>query len=279
MLRTSGARALDSGDLLQARSLCDLDPVTNVFVSARLDEGLLARGDTALGLGQGRLRSMVWSAANVVPVNVAMEDVARYAARLKRGRRRFASLFGPAEQTLALWGHLSKSFGTPMSLRPRQPLMVASRSARDASGVRPDMRVRPARREELDALVPAAAAMFTEEIGYRPYIGSDAAYRAGVARLIDQQRTYVLAEGEDICFKADVGSLASGVAQIQGVWVNPKYRGRGLAAPCMARVIDLVEAAHARTVSLYVNDYNVAARRAYVTAGFEQVGTFATIIL
>lgn len=279
MLRTHGVRALGAGDVAQARRLCELDPVTNVFVAARLDEGLLTHDGPALGLGHDQLRSLVWASANVVPVNIAPQDVGRYAGRLRRGRRRFASVFGQADQTLALWRHLSRSFPTPMSVRPEQPLMVASRSARDASGVTPDHRVRPALRTELDALVPAAAAMFTEEIGYRPYIGSDASYRAGVARLIDQGRTYVLTDGDDICFKADVGSLASGVAQIQGVWVNPKYRGKGLAAPCMAKVVDLVAATHAETVSLYVNAYNTPALRAYVNAGFERVGTFATIIL
>ncbi|MBZ4497460.1 MULTISPECIES: GNAT family N-acetyltransferase [unclassified Dermacoccus] len=279
MLRTSGVRTLSAADVDDARALCDLDRVHNVFVAARLDEGLLGAGGVAFGLGGSPLRSMVWASANVVPVNLASEDVARYASRLRRGKRRFASLFGPADQTLALWNHLRGSFGEPMSYRPEQPLMLASRSAREKTGVTPDRRVRPARRDDLDALVPAAAAMFTEEIGYRPYVGSDAVYRAGIARLVEQERTYVVTEGEEIVFKADVGSLASGVAQIQGVWVAPSHRGRGLAAPCMAAVADLVEQAHADTVSLYVNDYNLPALRAYLTAGFERVGTFATVIL
>ena len=71
--------------------------------------------------------------------------------------------------------------------------------------------------DEVDAIVPAAAAMFTEEIGYAPYVGSAAAYRAGVQRLVMGGRTFVLMDGARVRFKADVGSLASGVAQIQGV--------------------------------------------------------------
>ena len=47
----------------------------------------------------------------------------------------------------------------------------------------------------------------------------------------------------------------------------------------MARVVDLVEAELAPTVSLYVNGYNTPALRAYERAGFERVGTFATVIL
>jgi predicted GNAT family acetyltransferase len=35
----------------------------------------------------------------------------------------------------------------------------------------------------------------------------------------------------------------------------------------------------APTVSLYVNDYNEAARRVYQRCGFRQMGTFATVLL
>jgi predicted GNAT family acetyltransferase len=35
----------------------------------------------------------------------------------------------------------------------------------------------------------------------------------------------------------------------------------------------------APSVSLYVNDYNAAARRLYDRCGFRRVGTFATVLL
>jgi hypothetical protein len=34
----------------------------------------------------------------------------------------------------------------------------------------------------------------------------------------------------------------------------------------------------APSVSLYVNDYNIPARRAYARCGFRQVGEFATVL-
>lgn len=284
MLRRSGVRVLDAGDRAAARAVCDLDPVTNVFVAARLDEGALGSTGVAYGLeasgpGQGELRSMLWASANIVPVNATADDLERYAARVKRARRRSSSFFGPADQVLPLWQMLSRSYGPARSFRPEQPLMVATPQARARSSVEPEPCVRVAQPHEVDAIVPAAAAMFTEEIGYAPYVGSSAAYRAGVQRLVLQGRTFVLMDGSRVRFKADVGSLASDVAQIQGVWIDPAWRGRGLAAPCMARVVDLVQAQLAPTVSLYVNDYNTPALRAYERAGFERVGTFATVIL
>jgi predicted GNAT family acetyltransferase len=46
----------------------------------------------------------------------------------------------------------------------------------------------------------------------------------------------------------------------------------------MAMVVETCRREIAPAVSLYVNAHNVAARAAYVRSGFEQVGTFATLM-
>ena len=64
--------------------------------------------------------------------------------------------------------------------------------------------------------MPAAAAMFTEEIGYPPYWGSGTAYRQGIAGLITRGHTFVRVEDGEVVFKADVGSVGLGVARSRG---------------------------------------------------------------
>jgi predicted GNAT family acetyltransferase len=59
--------------------------------------------------------------------------------------------------------------------------------------------------------------------------------------------------------------------------MNPAYRGKGLAAPYMAAVVELSRK-FAPVASLYVNDYNHRAVAAYERVGFKQVGTFATVL-
>jgi hypothetical protein len=81
-----------------------------------------------------------------------------------------------------------------------------------------------------------------------------------------------------VVFKAELGSVIPEAVQVQGVWVNPRYRGRGLAAPGMAAVVQIVRREVAPVVSLYVNGYNTRAVRAYQRVGFETVGTYATIL-
>ena len=49
-------------------------------------------------------------------------------------------------------------------------------------GLELDERVRPATADEVDLVMPAAAHMFTAEIGYPPYTGSGHAYRNALWR-------------------------------------------------------------------------------------------------
>ena len=66
--------------------------------------------------------------------------------------------------------------------------------------------------------------------------------------------------------------------QVQGIWVRPDLRGQGIGASGTAAVAALALAEVAPVVSLYVNEFNTAARAAYARVGFTQVGTFASIL-
>jgi predicted GNAT family acetyltransferase len=81
-----------------------------------------------------------------------------------------------------------------------------------------------------------------------------------------------------VVFKAEIGAQSPAVGQIQGVWVHPEWRGRGLGTAGTAAVAAVV-AAGGRTASLYVNAFNTVARAAYARVGFRQVATFATVLL
>jgi uncharacterized protein len=79
-------------------------------------------------------------------------------------------------------------------------------------------------------------------------------------------------------FKAEIGAVSRTVCQIQGVWVDPTHRGRGIGTAGTAAVVEYARTAIAPVVSLYVNDYNAAARAAYARVGFREVGHFASVL-
>jgi uncharacterized protein len=145
--------------------------------------------------------------------------------------------------------------------------------------VEPDPLVRQVRGDEVDIVLPACIAMFTEEVGVSPLIGDGgAAYRARVAELVTTGRAFARIEGGRVVFKAEVGVVSQGACQVQGVWVDPARRGEGLAAAGMAAVVRACLDRFAPVVSLYVNSYNLPALATYDRVGFSRVGTFATVL-
>ena len=133
--------------------------------------------------------------------------------------------------------------------------------------------------DDLDILVPACVAMFTAEVGVSPTVGGASyAYRTRIAEIVDEGRSFVRIDDGLVVFKAEVGSQSPAVGQIQGVWVHPDWRGRGLGTAGTATVAAAVVNS-GRIASLYVNSFNTVARAAYARVGFRQVGTFATVLL
>ncbi|WP_432541241.1 GNAT family N-acetyltransferase [Kineococcus sp. SYSU DK002] len=282
---TSGTlRVLGGADAPALLRLCERDPVANLFVSARL-LGLLARPGTDLG-GQvwgwfedGRLVSACWAGANLVPVEATPAALDAFAAQARAEGRRCSSLVGPAESVLALWRRLEPSWRGVREVRAHQPLMVCDTEP----AVRPDPAVRRATLRELDLVVPACVAMFTEEIGYAPAPpDGGGAYRARIAELVSTGRSFVRIDagpgGPEVVFKAELGAVSPKVVQVQGVWVPPHRRGEGLSEPGMAAVVEAARADGVQHVSLYVNDYNARALAAYRRVGFREVGSFATVL-
>jgi hypothetical protein len=279
VLRGSPVRVLDDRDLAAARDLLDRDPVANVFVAARLDSaGLdpwrLGAEVWAHAVG-GRLTALCYAGANLVPVNADAEACRVFAEKARRQGRRCSSIVGPADQVGLLWSLLESAWGPAREVRANQPLMAIS----DPPRVAPDPLVRRVTASEIDILYPACVAMFTEEVGVSPSNGDGGAlYRARVAELIAQGRAFARIEDSRVIFKAEVGAATSQACQIQGVWVEPALRGRGLANGGMAAVVLQAEESIAPVVSLYVNDFNTAARAAYKRVGFAEVGTFMSVL-
>lgn len=270
-------RPLTSADAPALRRLLDADPVTHCFVASRLESlgGRIGADVWGYFVG-GELVSALHVGANIVPVATDAEARVALAERLLRTGRRGSSFVGPAEEVLDLWSRVEHRWGRPREIRAAQPLLMMDRD----SDIPPDSRVRPARPHELDVLVPACVAMFTEEVGISPVSGgAAAAYRARIAELVHGQRALVRIEDGAVVFKAEIGALTTAVCQVQGVWVVPGRRGEGISVPGMSAVVHLARRSVAPVVSLYVNDYNRAARACYASVGFRQVGEFATVLL
>jgi uncharacterized protein len=250
-----------------------------VFVQSRVESSGLdpwRLGAEMWGhIADGTLEALCYAGANLVPVNAGPAAVEAFAERARRHGRRCSSIVGPHQMVAPLWRLLEPSWGAARDVRPDQPLMVTS----SPPLIDPDPLVRLVRPDELDILLPASIAMFTEEVGVSPVAGDGGAlYRARVSELVHNRRSFARIEDGRIVFKAEVGAATRAACQIQGVWVEPSQRGRGLSVAGMAAVVDECLRSIAPAVSLYVNDFNTPARAAYERVGFTTVGTFMSVL-
>ncbi|SCL30396.1 hypothetical protein GA0070616_4067 [Micromonospora nigra] len=276
---TVPVRQLGESERRAVERLLDLDP----YAGAQVAERVAARGlawwraeGRVLGYGSRRsLESLCWLGGNLTPVLASGPAVAAFAEQLAGEERLCSSIVGRADAVLGLWDRLSAAWGPARDVRPNQPLL-----ATDAPPpLRPDPRVRRVRPSEVDLLFPAAVAMYTEEVGVSPLVEDGGrGYRRRVAELVRAGRAYARIADGQVVFKAELAVVTRRTAQVQGVWVAPEWRGRGIAAAAMAAVVSDALARVAPTVSLYVNDFNRPARRVYERCGFHPVGTLATIL-
>jgi ribosomal protein S18 acetylase RimI-like enzyme len=272
-------RMLDGTDTPALRLLAQQDPVANVFILAHLRAAGTAAPTTG-GAGvigvfdDGILVGACWAGANLVPVQLDPALAGAVAEAANKSGRRYASAFGPAEAVLALHAELVELGHRAHEVRADQPLMTIE----GPPAVESNPGLALGNLADFDRILPACAAMFEEEVGYSPFLGGREFYSRRVEGLIRQGHSLVhLNTAREVVFKAELGAVTSDVTQIQGVWMNPLYRGNGLSSGYMAAVVEQARKV-APVTSLYVNGFNLRARSTYERVGFQQVGTFATVL-
>jgi uncharacterized protein len=282
VLRTPTARVLDEADEGAVHRLLDTDPVAACVLAGRVESSgtaAAALGAPLWGFGAGRdLDAVCLAGANLIPFAVPGAERAAagaFAERARRAGRRCSTIVGPAASVGPLWDLLAPYWGPARDHRPRQPLMAIDGPAAVAA----EPRVRPVRPAELETLLPAAVAMFTEEVGVSPLrVDGGAGYRARVTELVRAGHSLAWIEDGEVLFKAEIGAVSRAACQLQGVWVAPAYRGRGIGTAGTAAVVEYARTSIAPVVSLYVNDFNRSARAAYRRVGFREVGRYASVL-
>ena len=211
----------------------------------------------------------------------SLGDGCDHRARVLSERPNQPLLYLPPEKDLArfyavdlpeLPAHLPAPL-KPVPFKPGESPAGASQLSGEPAGY-----ARLATSADLGELLPAAAAMFTEEVGFDPIARYGEGYAARLRTLIAGQRSAIVTDVNGrVIFKADAGIVNLDAAQVQGVWLHPDYRGYGLAKPFFAAAAQVLQRRYPH-LSLYVNDYNARALAMYRGTGWEQIGQFSTII-
>jgi RimJ/RimL family protein N-acetyltransferase len=252
-------------------ALIDREPVTNVYLRSELRLGFEI-GDWWGAFAGDELTSVVLGWSLVVPYIPDAGAAQPLAQALTTGAQP-RMVVGHRPSVMAL----HNAFRPPRparELRDPQPLLTLDRG--DLRG-EASSEVRLSTRDDLEALILAAARMHREEMGIDPLAVDAPAWRNRMMSLIERRWSWIWMREHEVVFKAELSAWTPEVVQIQGVYTAPHYRGRGIARAGLAAVCEQVFIDVPRC-SLYVNQYNVIAQRVYERLGFRPADVFATVM-
>ena len=268
---TERVRRLDPGDAAATAAALDVDVVRNVFLRSELRLGALRSGAWWGIEHGGTVRSVLASGTLAVPWLGVLDDAAALAAVLDRHRQP-QLMTGPREHVLAVH-RAQRSHPRPREVRDPQPLLVLRRGDLQ---VAPAVGLRRGTAADLDRLTAESAAMHREEMGVDPLAIDPGGWRQRMATLIERGWSYVLEDGGQVIFKAELSAWTPEVCMVQGVFTVPQRRRQGIGTAAMAALCRLL-LSEVPACTLYVNHFNTAARNLYDRLGFEHVGDFATL--
>ena len=142
------------------------------------------------------------------------------------------AIISPAHLVEMLWSRLRSRLDPPTVVRMNQPI-YAIRGRLDY----PDLKeARYATMRDLEALVPACAAMHKEEVGIDPLERDAAGYRERVRELIEQKRSVIRVVDGAIAAKCEYSAVTNEAVQLMGVWTHPRFRRHGYSRALLREV-------------------------------------------
>ncbi len=195
-------------------------------------------------------------------------------ARVAQGQHKAHMILGEQDLVARFWSHYAPAgqaprvFSRELLFEQRWPV-----SARE-----PVEGLRLATLDDLLLVMPVHAAMAYEESGVNPIDVDLHGFRMRCARRIEHGRVWVLVEDGTLVFKADIASDTPECVYLEGVYVDPGSRQKGVGLRCLSQLgCNLLE--RTKTVSALVNEQNLPAQALFRKAGYKARGLYDTVFL
>jgi predicted GNAT family acetyltransferase len=274
-------RSLSDDDAGPALAFLRRDPLVNVYLISRLLEERFVSATQTVEVRYNRDIVLVASlATNVVmaaepdaPSEITDAAIAAIADRILTRMLPVRAIISPAPLVESLWKRLQSQLDPPTVVRMSQPVYaIAGRLDF------PDLKdARYATARDLDALVPACAAMHKEEVGIDPLDRDAAGYRERIRELVEKKRSIIRVLDGRIAAKCEFSAVTPEAVQLMGVWTDPRLRRHGYGRALLREICGHL-ARKGRSITLFVNDFNQPAIALYETLGFKRIGVNRALI-
>ena len=253
-------------------------PVHTVCIAGFIrDNGLISPHNRGTFYG---CRNSVGRLEGVALIGHATLIEARTARAMKefgfvaQGFQRTHMILGERDKVEQFWNYYADE-GQDMRLACREMLFELRRAMELGDEVQG---LRLATLDDLDQIVPVQAEMAEFESGINPMEIDPEGFRARCARRIEMRRVWVLEADGKLVFKADIQADTPDVIYLEGIWVNPSERGKGIGRKCLRQLSgDLLS--RTKSVCVLVNEEHERAHTFYRMCNFKVRGVYDSIFL
>jgi predicted GNAT family acetyltransferase len=193
---------------------------------------------------------------------------------LAQGYQRTHVVLGEKDKIDQFWNYYADA-GQEMRLVCRELLFELRRAMTVSDQIDG---LRRATLADLEIVAPIQAAMAEEESGTNPLADDREGFLARCARRIEMGRVWLLKEDGRLMFKAEVLADTPDVVYLEGVWVNPSERRKGIGSHCLKQLCRQL-LSRTKSVCVLVNENNQRAHTFYRMCNFKMRGVYDSIFL
>ena len=165
--------------------------------------------------------------------------------------------------------------GQPLRRRCREILFELNQVDENVEHV---WELQPTTSADLHQVAAVQAALAYQESGVSPLQTDRAGFLMRCQQRIERHRVWILIRSGEVIFKTDIISETPDVIYLEGVYVDPNYRNKGLGSRCLTQLGRLL-LNRAQFIVVLVNENRPNAQRFFQRVGFVASSVYDTLFL
>jgi len=269
---------LNNSDVAEVMTFLNVRPVHTVVMASFIrDNGIISELNRgvfyAYRNGRGVLEGVALIGHSTLIEARSEDAIYAFAGKAKASRVAINLIMSEADDASRFWQYYAGEASprltcTELLFESSFPMLV-----RDC-----EYKIRLATQDELMQVAEAHAEVAFLESGTDPMVKDRTGFLERSARRIEMGRTFVVIEDGKLLFKADIIAEADGIAYLEGVYVAPESRGKGIGAKCLSK-LTLMLMGRAEKVCMLSNVGFETAHRSFTKAGFHVSGRCTTLFV